>query len=144
MARRGSRPEQLEERIIAVGEPAVRRAAEDGVTLGIDKRLVARLALVEPGVERGGGGQRLLEPPARRFELRRLAVEKLGALPRDDEFVQQKAQHDRDEHGEEARRHQRKAVVQHDIAERDEQKRERNQSRQSAKCAQTAVPVLGP
>ncbi len=128
----GIQPEQLEERFVAIGEPAVRCTAADGVALRIDQSTIARLALVQPRVERSRRGQRLLKPAARRLQLRSLLVEKLGALPRDDEFVQQKSQHGRDQHREDARRHQREPVVQHHVAERDEQQGERDQSRQCA------------
>ena len=133
--------EQFEKGVVAIGEPAVRRAAEDRVALGIDQRLVARFALIEPGIERGRGGERLLQPGAGRFELGRLAVQHFGALPRHDEFMQQEGEDDRHENRKNAGRHQGEAVVQHDIAERDHQQGERDQSQKCAKCAQNPPTV---
>ena len=57
--------EQLEESIVAVGQAAVGRPAENCIALRIDKALVPGFALVEPRVHRGSRGQRLLQARAR-------------------------------------------------------------------------------
>ena len=59
--------EQLEEGVIAIGETALRIAAEDGVALRIHQALVARFAVVQPGIDGCGVLQRGFQPPGDRL-----------------------------------------------------------------------------
>ena len=53
--------EEPEEGVIGIGEAAVRRAPEDGITLRVDEAFVTRFAFVQPSVDRGHRLERRLE-----------------------------------------------------------------------------------
>ena len=73
MARAGVEAEQLEEGVIAIGQPARAVAAEDGIALRVHQPLVAGLALVQARIDDGGILERGLQPAGDDLQLGGLA-----------------------------------------------------------------------
>ena len=112
----GIKTEQLEERVVAVGQPAVGGAAEDRIALRIDQALVAGFALVELRV-RGRRRRQGVLPAARR---RPAAVPPAGRAIRcagaPKIAVQNEGDDDTDQRSEDGTRQERQLAVQKHIA----------------------------
>ncbi len=107
--------EEAEEGGIAVGQAAVRRAAEDGVALRIDETLVAHFAFMQPRVDGRDRAQRLLELFGKKIEFGGLQFERALAAAAGDQAREQDGEADKGNGAEQEGREQRQRAMQVDI-----------------------------
>ena len=119
----GAHPEQLQEGLIGIGDPAVRRAAQDHIALGVEKALVARFAVLKPCVRR-------LKLPRELGQLLGAAQKVLGAAAQRNDPEQQKGKaRDRDA-SQEPRIEHHQAAVQIEVGRRGAPKRQGQRSKE--------------
>jgi hypothetical protein len=118
--------EQLEERLVGIGQAAGRVAPENGVALRIHQALVADLALIEPRVRRGGVAQGIFQPLRRGAHFIRLLPQHGMAFARIENIGNQKGQGHGQQGAEAGGGHDGQPAGQHDVAHRDHEHQARN------------------